>query len=121
MILFVMINPPKPLPLRFWNSSLGNQPTRDWFRALPEADRTVLGRDLRRVQFGWPIGMPLVKSLGGGLWELRTSLPSKREARVLFCMNEDTIAVLNGFIKKTQKTPLAEMRLAAKRMRDLTS
>ena len=116
-----MISLPNPMPLRFWSSSLGNQPTRDWFRALPAADRAVLGRDLRRVQFGWPIGMPLVKSLGGGLWELRTTLPSKREARVLFCVSDEMIAVLNGFIKKTQKTPLAEMNLATKRMKELTS
>jgi phage-related protein len=116
-----MIEPPKPLPLGFWNSSLGNQPTRDWFRDLPDGDRTVLGKDLRRVQFGWPIGMPLVKSLGSGLWELRTSLPSKREARVMFCVNEHRIVVLNGFIKKTQKTPTSELNLALKRMKDLLS
>lgn len=79
----------------------------------------MLGKDLRRVQFGWPIGMPLVKSLGDGLWELRTSLPSKREARVIFCVNEHTIIVLNGFIKKTQKMPMSEMNLALKRMKDL--
>jgi phage-related protein len=109
----------KPLPLTFWRSSLGNEPTRDWFRDLPNADRTMLGKDLRRVQFGWPIGMPLVKSLGHGLWELRTSLPSKREARIVFCVNEHTIVVLNGFIKKTQKTPISELNLALKRMKDL--
>ena len=64
--------------------------------------------------------MPLVKSLGSGLWELRTSLPSKREARVMFCVNDETIIVLHGFIKKTQKTPGSEMKVAVKRMKELS-
>jgi phage-related protein len=114
-----MVSLPKPLPLQFWKSGVGNQPTRDWFKGLPDADRAVLGGDSRRIQFAWPIGMPLVKSLGGGLWEMRSSLPSKREARVIFAVNKDQIAVLNGFIKKTQKTPLEELRLAAKRLKEL--
>ena len=115
-----MVQQPKSFPLSFWASSLGNEPTREWFRDLPEPDRTALGRDLRRIQFGWPIGMPLVKSLGSGLWELRTSLPSKREARVMFCVNDETIIVLHGFIKKTQKTPDSEMKVAVKRMKELS-
>ena len=114
-----MVNLPKPLPLQFWQSGAGNQPTRDWFKGLPDADRAVLGGDLRRIQFGWPIGMPLVKSLGSGLWEMRSSLPSKREARVIFAVSNSQIAVLNGFIKKTQKTPLEELRLAARRLKEL--
>jgi phage-related protein len=114
-----MVDLPKALPLGFWKSSLGNQPTRDWFRDLPEVDRSILGKDLRRIQFGWPIGMPLVKSLGGGLWEMRTTLPNNRESRVMFCVNDRSIVVLNGFIKKTQKTPPSEIELALKRMKDL--
>jgi phage-related protein len=112
---------PKSIPLIFWNSGVGNQPMRDWFKALPELERTKLGKDLRRVQFGWPVGMPLVKSLGMGLWELSSSLPNKREARVIFCIVDNTIIVLNGFIKKTQKTPVAELNLATKRMKYVIS
>ncbi len=84
-------------------------------------DRKVLGAALRKLQFGWPIGMPLVKSLGRGIWELRVSLPSRREARVLFAVSGDRIAVLNGFIKKSRKTPGAELDLAVKRLKDMTS
>ena len=116
-----MVQPPIAFPVSFWASDSGNEPTREWLRDLPEPDRTVIGRDLRRVQFGWPIGMPLVKSLKGGLWEMRTSLPSSREARVVFCVNEKTIIVLHGFIKKTQKMPASDMNLAISRMKELRS
>ena len=97
---------------------MGREPTRDWFRALANADRKVVGTDLRRVQYGWPIGMPLVKSLGDGLWELRSSLPSRREARAIFIVDSDGILVLNAFIKKSQKAPKSEIELAQKRMKE---
>lgn len=115
-----MVQLPKSFPLNFWTSDIGNEPAREWLRDLPEPDRTAVGRDLRRIQFGWPIGMPLVKSLKGGLWELRTSLPTRREARVMFCVNDETIIVLHGFIKKTQKTPVSELNVAIKRMKELS-
>ncbi len=78
----------------------------------------MLGHDLKRIQYGWPIGMPLVKSFGDGLWEVRSSLPSNREARALFVVDQDGIVVLHGFIKKTQKTPLFEIHLARKGMKE---
>jgi phage-related protein len=114
-----MASAPKPLPLQFWRSNAGREPTRDWFKSLPKGDREVLGDDLRRVQFGWPVGMPLVRNLGSGLWELRSSLPSRREARVIFIVDDLGIVVLNGFIKKSQKTPLREIALAKDRLKEL--
>jgi phage-related protein len=108
----------RPLPLQFWRSNSGREPARDWFRELPVTDRAVLGHDLKRVQYGWPIGMPLIKSMGSGLWEVRSSLPSKREARTLFTVDQDGIVVLHGFIKKTQKTPTTDLNLARKRMKE---
>ena len=111
----------RPLPLQFWRSNSGREPTRDWFRQLDRNDRIAVGNDLRRLQFGWPIGMPLVRPLGGGLWELRSTLPSKREARVMFAVDSGRIAVLHGFIKKTQKTPPADLALARKRLKELAT
>ena len=73
-----------------------------------------------RVQFGWPLGMPLVRNLGGGLWEVRSDLPSNRTARLLLCFHEAMLMVLHGFIKKTQKTPEADLDLARRRMREVT-
>ena len=113
-----MITRLTPISLQFWRSDSGREVARDWFRSLPDQDRHVVGSDLRRVQFGWPIGMPLVKPLGDGLWELRSSLPSRREARVLFTADERGIVVLHGFIKKSQKTPRSELVLARKRMKE---
>lgn len=63
--------------------------------------------------------MPLCRSLGGGLWELRGSLPSRRIARVLFIVHEDRIGIVHGFIKKTRRTPPGDLALARQRMRDM--
>jgi phage-related protein len=73
-----------------------------------------------RVQFGWPIGMPLVRSLKDGLWEVRSSLPSQRIARVVLCFHDGTLIVLHGFIKKTQKTSAGDLALAKRRMTEVT-
>jgi phage-related protein len=73
-----------------------------------------------RVQFGWPMGMPLVRSLKEGLWEARSSLPSQRIARVVLCFHDGMLIVLQGFIKKTQKTPGDDSVLARRRMMEVT-
>lgn len=90
----------------------------DWLRGLAPKDRNTIGQDLMRVQFRWPVGMPLCRPFGGGLWEVRSDLTSNRIARVLFCFSEGRLIALHGFIKKTQKTPDAELALARKRMRE---
>ena len=90
----------------------------DWLRGLASKDRNTVGQDLMRVQFRWPVGMPLCRPLGGGLWEVRSDLTSNRIARVLFCFSEGRLIALHGFIKKTQKTPDVELALARKRMRE---
>ena len=109
-----------PIPLRFWQSDAGNEPVRDWLNALPREDRRVIGRDIGIVQFGWPLGLPLCKSLNGGLWEVRSSLASRREARVLFGFHDGELIALHAFIKKTQKTPQGELNLARKRLKEAT-
>jgi phage-related protein len=68
-----------------------------------------------RVQFRWPVGMPLCRPLGAGLWEVRSNLPSNRIARVMFCFRDGHLVALHGFIKKIQKTPADELELARKR------
>ena len=110
----------KPIPLRFWHSSAGREPVRDWLNDLPRDDQRVIGRDIAKVQFGWPIGLPLCRPLSGGLWEVRSSLPSRREARVMVGFYEGELIALHGFIKKTQKTAAADLTLARQRMKDLT-
>ena len=90
--------------------------------SLSEADREEIGDDIRTAEFGWPIGMPLCRSIKGqkGLWEIRTNLEGGRIARVIFCAHDRSMVLLHGFIKKTQKTPDRELDVAERRMRGLT-
>ncbi|WP_334510907.1 type II toxin-antitoxin system RelE/ParE family toxin [Bradyrhizobium sp. AZCC 1693] len=102
----------------FYRTKGGTEAVRDWLRSLDDADRQAVGLDLMRVQYRWPVGMPLCRALGDGLWEVRTSLPSNRIARVLFSVQQGCILVLHGFIKKTQKTPADDLALARRRNRE---
>lgn len=89
---------------------------REWLKELPATDRRAVGEDIRTVQFGWPLGMPLVAHLDSGIWEVRTRL-SNRIARVLFVLDGNVMVLLHGFIKKEQKTPKAELDLAKNRLK----
>jgi len=91
----------------------------DWLRSLDKDDRHAIGLDLMRVQFGWPIGRPLVGSLKNGLWEVHSSLPSQRIARLILCFHDRMLVVLHGLIKKTQKMPADDLALAKQRMERL--
>ncbi|MGA2598299.1 MAG: type II toxin-antitoxin system RelE/ParE family toxin [Bryobacteraceae bacterium] len=93
------------IPVRFYRTEAGTAPVLDWLRGLGKDDRHTIGLDLMRVQFGWPIGRPLVRSLKDGLGEVRSSLPSQRIARLILCFHGQMLVVLHGFIKKTQKRP----------------
>jgi phage-related protein len=110
----------RPIPLFFWRSLSGREPVREWLAELPQQDRHVVGSNLGTVQFGWPVGMPLCRSLGEGLWELRSSMPSRREARVIFGFHDDSLIILHGFIKKTQKTSDEDLSLAKQRWKDVS-
>ena len=109
----------KKLPAAFYRTPSGAEPVRDWLRDdLPPADRRKVGYDVGTVEFGWPVGMPVCQALGGGLWEIRSYLPSNRTARVIFCITEGRMVLLHGFIKKTQKTPRSDLELARTRQKD---
>jgi phage-related protein len=112
---------PLRIPVRFYRTVAGREPVLEWLRSLREEDRKVIGLDLMRVQFGWPVGMPLVRSLKNGLWEIRSTLPSRRIARLIICFHDNKIVALHGFIKKTQKMPLEDIDVARQRMREVTS
>jgi phage-related protein len=109
------------IPVRFYRTHVGTEPVLEWLRSLDRGDRRVIGLDLMRVQFGWPIGMPLVRSLKDGLWEVRSTLPSHRIARLILCFHQGTLVVLHGFIKKTRKTPADDLALAKRRMKEVTT
>ena len=105
----------KRLPARFYRSDSGREPVREWLKSLDVGDRRIIGEDIKDVEFSWPIGMPLVRSLGREIWEVRSSLPHGRIARVLFCVERECMVLLHGFTKKTQKTPVRDIDLAIKR------
>jgi phage-related protein len=109
------------VPVRFYRTDVGSEPVLEWLRGLDRGDRRVIGLDLMRVQFGWPIGMPLVRSLKDGLWEIRSTLPSQRIARLILCFHQGSLVVLHGFIKKTRKTPAQDLALAKRRMKEVTT
>jgi phage-related protein len=109
----------KRLPVKFYRADNGREPVREWLRSLEAEDRQVIGEDIKDVEFSWPIGMPLVRSLTQGLWEVRSSLPRARIARVLFCVEQDCMVLLHGFMKKTQKTPKREIDLAIRRKKGI--
>lgn len=82
---------------------------------LPNADRKIIGSDLRDLEFAWPVGLPLCRSLGAGLWEVRRDLSGRKIARILFCTAHGRAVLLHGSVKKTQKTPPGDLALARKR------
>jgi len=107
------------IPLVFFRTQAGSEPVREWLKGLAEAERQAIGKDLLRAQWRWPVGMPLCRALGGGLWEVRTGLPAKRTARVLLCLYREDLVALHGFIKKTRTTPDKDLALARKRKKEL--
>jgi phage-related protein len=111
----------KRLQARFYRSDSGREPVREWLKSLDAEDRRIIGEDIKDVEFSWPIGMPLIRSLGRELWEVRSSLPRGRIARVIFCVDRDCMVLLHGFMKKTQKTPQPEIVLALKRKKGTES
>lgn len=110
----------KRVPAVFYRSSHGNEPVREWLQHLPKEGRKVIGRDIKKVEFGWPIGMPVCRPMGAGLYEVRTHLQDRRIARVLFCIYNKQMVLLHGLVKKSQKTPKPDLNIANKRKREAT-
>jgi phage-related protein len=106
------------LDVVFYRTVSGAEPVRDWLKALDREDKRRIGVDLKTVQYGCPLGMPLVRKLEPGLWEIRSQL-HQRTARILFTVNGQRMILLHGFIKKSQRTPTADLDLALRRRRDL--
>ena len=106
------------LVVRFYASSSGNEPVRDWLTSLGRDARRAIGTDIKTVEMGWPLGMPLVRKLAPGLWEVRSHLPSGI-ARVLFTVKDQNLVLLHGFEKKSQKTPAADLQTAIRRIKEI--
>ena len=115
MVHIANMKPDRPLPVVFYKSDAGKEPVRIWLKKLSSEDRKIIGEDIKTLQYGWPLGMPLVKSLDTGLWEIRSNLRN-RIARVIFTIYEHHIVLLHGFIKKSKKTQTKDLTLAKQRM-----
>ena len=113
--------PHPPIPVIFYREEpSGNEPVREWLFSFTKEVRKEIGRDIRIVQLRWPLGMPLVRGLGNGLWEIRSHIPNGI-ARVIFKMIKGEIVLLHGFVKKTQKTPSEDLKLAKIRAKSMES
>ena len=108
---------PEPiLSVAFFRTETGREPVREWLKSLSRGNRRIIGEDIKTVQFGWPLGMPLVRKLDKSLWEVRVRLPDGI-ARILFTTGTQRMILLHGFIKKSQKTPREDLELAKTRLR----
>lgn len=116
-----MSEPPGDGPILtvvFYRSDPGNEPVREWLLALRKPDRKTVGFDIKTAQYGWPLGMPLIRKLEPGLWEVRSRLKDGI-ARVIFTVDGKTMFLLHGFVKKSQKTPATDLKTAKQRLADL--
>ncbi|HEY4759805.1 MAG TPA: type II toxin-antitoxin system RelE/ParE family toxin [Thermoguttaceae bacterium] len=102
----------------FYRTEKGNEPVREWLKNLRREDCRTIGEDIKTAQFGWPLAMPLIKKLEARLWEVRSNI-SQGIARILFTVEGDTMVLVHGFVKKTQKTPINELNTARRRLADL--
>lgn len=105
----------KVINVIFFRKTSGIEPVKDWLKTLSKEDMKLIGQDIKTVEFGWPLGMPLVRKLDKLLWEVRISLSSNKIARVLFTVKKSTMVLLHGFIKKSQKTPDNDLKLGKSR------
>lgn len=106
------------LAVRFYRGANGREPVRDWLAALPRSEKKVVGEDIKTVQLGWPLGMPLVRKLENGLWEVRITIAGGI-VRVLFTITGHEMVLLHGVIKKSQKLPGSDLDLARRRMKEI--
>ena len=106
------------LTVRFYRTDSGTEPVREWLKSLPKEYRKTIGEDIKTVQFGWPIGMPVVRKIDAGLWEVRSHVRDGI-ARTIFTVCGDTMVLLHGFIKKSQKTPADDLETAKNRKKNI--
>ncbi|MGV3591790.1 MAG: type II toxin-antitoxin system RelE/ParE family toxin [Gammaproteobacteria bacterium] len=102
----------KALTVAFFRAGNGTEPVREWLKTLDDESRRYIGADLKTVEYGWPLGMPLVRKLDAGLWELRSHASHQRIARLLFTVHIGRIVLVHGFIKKTSRIRPQDMELA---------
>lgn len=110
-----------PLKVNFFKTPNGSEPVKDWLKTFNQSDKKVIGADIRTVQFGWPLGMPLVRKMEADLWEIRIDV-SIGIARIFLTIDSNKqILLLHGIVKKSQKTPKQDLTLAKQRLKQSRS
>jgi phage-related protein len=99
----------------FYRTGAGREPVREWLKDLDNNGRKAIGADIKTTQYGWPLGMPLIRKVEPGLWEIRSSIPAGI-ARVVFAVDGDTMILLHGFVKKSRKTPATAIATSRQRL-----
>ena len=112
--------PDRHLKAVFFQLDSGREPVREWIKSLTQQSRKTIGEDIKTLQFGWPIGMPLARKLSKNIWELRSHIPAGI-ARTFFTVYRDKIVLLHAFVKKAKKTPIKELAIAKRRLTKLRS
>ena len=107
----------RKMPAVFYRSASGDEPVREWLKALDKADRQTIGEDIAYVQFKWPIGKPRVDHLRGSIWEVRSKM-GNRIARLLFTVGQSEMILPHAFVKKTRQTNSTDIELATKRLKE---
>ena len=105
----------KAITVAFYRTKMGAEPVREWLLSMNKADRVAIGADIKTLEFGWPLGMPVCRAMRDGLFEVRTRLDGNRHSRVFFCVLDKHLLLLHGFIKKQRATPQKDLNLAIKR------
>ena len=82
---------------------------------LSRDDKKIVGEDIKTVEYGWPLGMPLVRKLEKDLWEVRPHLTNKEIARIFFTVKDGMMVLVHAFKKKSQNTPPNELDIAKNR------
>jgi phage-related protein len=108
----------EPVEVVFYRTEGGREPLRDWLRSLSLVEKKLIGEDIKTVQFGWPIGMPVVEKLDHDLWEVRTTLKNGI-CRILFTLHGNNIVLLHGFMKKSRRIHKDDLAVAHARMRNI--
>ena len=116
----LVIKPRKRIVAKFFKLDSGKEPVRDWLKGLSREDRKKIGEDIKTVEYGWPIGMPVCRPLPGtgGLYEVRSNISGTRIVRVLFFVNRNQMILLHGFIKKSEETSEQDKKIAKHRKQE---
>ena len=106
--------------INFYHTSSGRSPIEEFIEALSKADKARFAEVLVGLgQFGMSYSRVTFKPLRGKLWEIKFSAPGGGYRVVYVLVARDEMVILHAFKKTTPKTPLRDLDLAEKRMKEV--